>query len=179
MNRILPSSVSEAFEQYRQTYSLRGPSLEKKRFDDELTLIDASAGLLNISLAPIQNVLLGMAPKSSNEGKDAKFLWVILLNDLPIALENGSNRQCLSRGYLSHTNLTGGADAFAGGELWFQSRTTIIINGASSRYRPRGLEELELVGKSLKDCGYQVAHMGWNEDVWESERFLRGEPIWL
>ena len=151
LNRMLPLSVNEAFEMYKQTYSLRCPSLERKKFDDELVLIDESAGLLNISLAPMQKVPFAMAPKSMNEGKDTKFLWVILLNDLPIALENGSNRQCLSRGYLSHTNLTGGAEAFAGGELWFQSGSAIVINGASSRYRPRELGELELVGKSLKN----------------------------
>lgn len=176
---ISASSVNEAFEAYRETYPERPPSLAKLKYDDELHQITSADGLLELSLSPMTNVSLGPAPRNPNEAKDRKYLWVVANSNLPVSLENGPNRAFLSRKYLSHTNLTGGGPAHSGGELWFEAPTSIVINGGSSRYTPRGLDEVKEVAGALKACGYEVAHMGWDDEAWSSDRFLRGEPIWI
>jgi hypothetical protein len=105
-------------------------------------------------------------------------LWVIGPEKIPHALEFLPD-VAFHRGYLSHTNLTGGAPAHSGGELWFTTASSIVINGGSGRYPPRSPEELEAVAAAFKGVGFQVASMGWDEEINAPARYLRGTPNWL
>ncbi len=173
-----PPQMVFDFDSYRQKYSLRQPDLSKLRYKDELDLIGIGDGLSFFPPSmPVS--MFGPVPKFRNDGKERKYLWSVSPSNVPFALENGANRNKLSRGYLSHTNLTGGLPAFSGGEMWFIDDNTVVINGGSSRYLPRGVEELADVSLAMKACGFKVGHMGWNFGTKRFARFKRGEPTWV
>lgn len=171
--------VAAAFAEYRAAYDMRPPDLSRQVHDDEQRLIAEEEGLESFRIAPAEGLVTGPPPRSGDEGQERKFLWAVCAAHVPIALENGENRAVLGRGYLSHTNLTGGDAAYCGGELWFESETVVILNGGSSRYMPRDADELESVCMAMKACGYSVGHMGWDEGIGGFARYLRGEPLWV
>jgi len=172
-------TTTTAFQQYRNDFAARDPDLSRQRSGDELWAITEAEGLLELCVAPAPNVVTGCPPKARDESQDCKYLWAVGTDTVPYALEHGDNCNHLSRGYLSHTNLTGGKPAHAGGEMWFIDNTTLVFNGASSRYQPRGLQELDSLAKAFKQCAYKVAHMGWDDGCGRPARILRGEPEWI
>lgn len=129
-------------------------------------------------IPPVHGIIMGKVPTSRLDAK-AKYLWVVAMAGVPSALEIPQGGTKLSRGRLAHTNLTGGDEAHTAGELWFYDQTSIVINGGSSRYRPRNPEELESVARSFQAAGYKVASMGFDETG--PLRTLRKgeEPEWL
>lgn len=173
------TTTSLAFQQYRNDFAARDPDLSRQRSADELQAITKADGLLELSMAPAPNVITGYPPKACDESLDCKYLWVVCTDTVPYALELGDNRNFLRRGYLSHTNLTGGEPAHAGGEMWFINSETLVFNGASSRYQPRSPQELDSLARAFKQCAYKVAHMGWDEGCGKPARILRGEPEWI
>ena len=148
------------------------------KFSDEVRQIVAAEGLQSLGPAPNPSAKNGAAPTKSRESEDTKYLWVIAERDVPIALEQ-ENKAKLQRGYLSHTNLTGGADAHSGGELWFTEASVLILNGGSGRYTPRSEIELEEAALAFKAMGYKVASMGWDNETATPARYLRGSPTWM
>jgi hypothetical protein len=147
-------------------------------FEDELRQITLAEGFQSLTLAPNQAATIGVAPAKAKESEDTKYLWVIAADDVPLALER-NNTAKLQRGYLSHTNLTGGADAHSGGELWFTGASVLILNGGSGRYPPRSEAELEQVALAFKAMGYKVANIGWDSETDTPARYLRGDPKWV
>ena len=84
----------------------------------------------------------------------------------------------LQSGVCKHTNLTGGEEAHCGGEVWFVSGQRLIINGASGRYPPKGMPELEEIVSAFEAAGYEVWSMGWDPETDRPARILRGGPPW-
>ena len=69
-----------------------------------------------------------------------------------------------------HTNLTGGGEAYLGGELWFTSETSLYLSGGSGRYPPRDATQLEEATEVFRSFGYEVISLGWDH---EARRALR------
>ena len=80
---------------------------------------------------------------------------------------------------IKHTNLTGGAPAFASGELLFLSEYAVIINGRSRRYGPRSESEMISVAKAFKNSGYQVWSMGYDAEAGVPYPFNGVAPEWV
>jgi hypothetical protein len=175
----LELTVNNAFAAYRGTYPAREPDLTTRSNDDELRLLSAEEGLRELTIAPIQSPILGIPPSLQSAAGTNKYLWVVAVSAVPIAMEQPQAGVTLSRGCLSHTNLTGGTTAHCGGELWFADDSSVIINGGSGRYPPREAAELQKIATSFKAAGYRTASMGWNDETNRSYRTLRGEPQWI
>lgn len=172
--------ASACFEEHRIVHPARAPDNANKKYDDELRRIEQDEGILELSISPAKGIVTGCCPTSRQDAHEAnttKYLWVVAKINMPVALEHPANGTTLARGRLAHTNLTGGEDAHTAGELWFCDEGTIVINGGSSRYKPRSSEELMSMARSFKAAGYKVANMGWDETG--PVRFLRGQPEWL
>lgn len=173
------ATASPLFDSYRSRHGARPPNLDRQRYPDEVRLITATEGLVDLTTAPINTFHQGVPPGMQVTDSINKYLWVVGPNEVPIAIEGPRPTEQLARGYLSHTNLTGGGNAHCGGELWFIDDSTVIINGASSRYAPRGASELNEVALDFKASGYRTATMGWNDETGASNRYLRGDPQWV
>jgi hypothetical protein len=171
-------TIDGAFAKYRQSYSARSPDTSEVTYDDEDRQLTPAEGLQSFDVPPCKNIVLGVPPAKDGEAAGEKYLWAIMPKAIPFALELLPGI-VLKRGRLAHTNLTGGADAHCGGEVWFIDSERIVINGGSGRYRPRSSEELEAVARAFKESGYKVASMGWDFGVDAPARSVRGEIKWL
>jgi hypothetical protein len=103
-------------------------------------------------------------------------LWVVRLEDVVHARENCPFGKSLASGVIKHTNLTGGAEAYSGGELILLDQHTVVINGRSGRYGPKTKAELYGAARAFADSGYIVWYMGWDEDANRPAPFLGSRP---
>jgi len=174
-------SISDFFAHHRLAHGPQKPDLSKLQYCDELEQIGIEEGLFEFSSPPAEDITIGRAPGSwqDQEAAKTKYLWAVAKTGIPAALEIPVNGTHLMRGRLAHTNLTGGEEAHTAGELWFYDKNSIVINGGSSRYKPRSPEELTSVARAFKDAGYKVADMGWDEETDGPCRILRGDPKWI
>ena len=168
----MPTRVSDCCETHREHYPAREPNLAQSQDPDEQYQVGQSEGLFEFVFPPIDGITFGAPPSSDTDIHDcdrSKYLWVVALTTLPVALEHLTNGMALKRGRLTHTNITGGVDAHTAGELWFRDSRTVMINGASSRYTPRSPDELLSVAQAIKSAteaagyGVVVASLGWDE----------------
>lgn len=82
-----------------------------------------------------------------------RYLWVIDAKGLWIILESTPNLNS-ERGYVCHTNITGGEDALQGGELWFGEDNTVYINPKSGRYGNPSINQWIAVIEYFNYVGY-------------------------
>ena len=61
-----------------------------------------------------------------------------------------------------HTNLTGGGEAYVGGELWFASNDSLYVSGGSGRYPPIDSRQLEQAVGVFRHYGYEARSLGWD-----------------
>ena len=171
-------SADNPFKAYRERFSARPYLKERVSNDGELVRLEPTDGVQEFP--SIENPETGSPPSLGTEKGRNTYLWVVLPDSAPIILEDSPSSQNLQSKRITHTNLTGGADAHAGGELWFYGdSSTILFSGASGRYQPRNPEELTMVGAAFKACGYVVGSLGWDADRARPFRNLRGTPDWL
>jgi hypothetical protein len=174
----IPTSVQEAFAEYREKYPARAPDPEEITSADELRQLTEAEGLRNLTPPPCEGIILGHPPYEFGASTSEKYLWAIGMREVPYALELLPG-VAFVRGRLSHTNLTAGAHAHIAGELWFVEPSSIVLNGGSGRYPPRSPHELEAAALSFKVCGFRVASMGWDPETARPGRFVRGALDWL
>jgi hypothetical protein len=103
-------------------------------------------------------------------------LWVVRQDDVVHALEKCEFGLTLESKVIKHTNLTGGAAAYCGGELLFLNEKTVVINGCSGRYGPRSEEEMLLAAKAFSNSGYKVWHMGYDDEADRPIPFIGVKP---
>lgn len=167
------------FAAFRGTYPLREPVQACIRNDGELVQLTRAEGMLQFP-EDVTNVAVELSsiPRSySDRGK--LYLWVVAANDVPFALESVAFGQTLETGKIKHTNLTGGAKAHCGGELWFVSQDELLLSASSGRYGPQSEQEMANVVEAFKNEGFQVASLGFDEDTGEPCTVLVGEPKWI
>ena len=153
------SSASPIFDQYREKFEARPPNLANQIHDDEISDLRAGIEVQSFPVAPM--------PTEVSLGQDfsdltKKYLWLVGLSDIPFARENGDLGKLTKRGYLAHTNLSGGDLAHCGGELWCAGPNRLLVNGKSGRYRPRTASELDEIVTCFRLAGYLVASSGWD-----------------
>jgi hypothetical protein len=87
----------------------------------------------------------------------------------PGMISDGLLEQCdfgktLETGMIKHTNLTGGAPAYSGGEFVMLG-DIMVVSGSSGRYGPRSADEMCDVAQAFSCAGYSVWHMGYDPDA--------------
>jgi hypothetical protein len=177
MDQQNPQTVSNSFLQYRTQHPTQAPNLTRQQHEDELWDLSPHADVYALDLANTQHMTVGTPPTATQRG-DHAHLWVITADDVLVALEAGEAGRSTTRGRLSHTNLTGGRPAHAGGEMWYHSPTQLWLTGGSSRYAPRSARELEDIARALEACGYEVFSCGWDEQIGGPMRFFRALAPW-
>ncbi len=143
----------------------------------ELRLLTAAEGVLRLNSPPAEAVIRA-SPVSSSDARHGKHLWVFFDSAIPYVLEAApSASPALASGVAKHTNLTGGAPASSGGELWVDpaNANLLYVNGASGRYGPTTLAQLEEVVGVFQERGFEVVSFGWDDDVGKPARVLRHE----
>ena len=118
-----------------------------------------------------------MRPAPTPGTRENCYLWVILPESVPVVLETGENVQPppLSMGMAKHTNLTGGAPACCGGELWLDAVDVgrLHMTGGSGRYGARTPEQLADAVHVFVQFGYAVRSAGWSDENDCPERVFR------
>lgn len=174
------SLTKKAFDQFRANLGQpRLAPLELIANSDQVKQMTANDGLCSwkdgtaTARPPSQPPLLdGLQIRAAR-------LWVVRQDDVVHAEEHGTFGAGLESGSIKHTNLTGGAAAFSGGELLFLDDDTIIVNGCSGRYGPRSKDELNLVVQAFLKSGYGVWSMGFDEETNKPARFIGAFPEWV
>ena len=72
-----------------------------------------------------------------------------------------------------HTNLTGGKNAYIGGELWFETTGSLYISGGSGRYPPIDQNQLDHFVQIIRDLGYNVTSLGWDIETGRANRYRK------
>lgn len=163
---------------FRTKYPLRPPRAEAIRHSDELRQIAPEEGLEEFNLTLGTRAEKSPLPHSTPRGNT--YLWVIGKNSIPAALETAEIGKSLHTGIIKHTNLTGGAEAHCGGEVWFIEEGVVVLGGSSGRYGPGHFDEQQIIdaGRVFKEQGYRVAVLGMDETGYPAT-LLVGEPQWL
>ena len=107
----------------RGTGVLRDPARSLLKNED--VLIDAKHGLQSRTTSRFDDVTTG-----SHGAPESKYLWTIDERGLNVALEKTPFPT--PRGNIVHTNLS--RRASIGGEAWFESTDTVVINAGSGRF---------------------------------------------
>lgn len=165
-------------ESYRKHHSSRHPDLNRMKNEDERLLFNDEGLVGRLEEAPAEIWAEGAPSRKRNDQGLRKFLWVVVDTDVPYAEEGGPLSAHVSRGYLSHTNLTGGGAAYCGGELWFRDARQVWVTGGSSRYAPRTAAELDAVVIGFVAAGFAVCSCGWDDETLSPARFFRGGETW-
>jgi len=166
--------ASPLFDEYRGTHQTQTPDLSRQRFEDEIESLAHHSDFQDLLVAPIKlRESINFAASQEQLLDDEKYLWVIGKDYVKIALECGDAGRNTKRNRLSHTNFTGGDDAYAGGELWLKDERALWVNGGSSRYQPRSEDELNQIINSFERSGYHVESAGWDSGISSPARFVR------
>jgi len=98
--------------------------------------------------------------------RDGLHLWVIVPEAVRVLLESAPtvHPPPLSLGVAKHTNLTGGAPACCGGELWLDAvdPQRIYANGGSGRFTAKSPAHLEDAMSVIESLGFNVVSAGWD-----------------
>ena len=162
------------FSDVKKKYALKEPDASKINSTEELMLLEARDGVRELDTPPTSDIVLSDIPRRADEHYDKKYLWVLNTEKMPYILEFCEACKGTARGKASHTNLTGGAKSYCGGELWFGSNSSLFINGGSGRYPPETPEQLEMISKALRSAGYEVINFGWDIELDKPSRYYRG-----
>lgn len=167
-------ALTDALASYRQTWSERPFHAERVAGQDEKRDVTAHEDISSFRAAPAAPWTPGIPPLNAPGDGEQKFIWVIRTDAVPYACERCPIGNTIEgRGKLAHTNLTGGGDAYCGGELWFQTERKIWLTGGSGRYPPRSAEELEAVVSAFRAAGYEVTCPGWSSQMGHPVRYFR------
>jgi hypothetical protein len=188
---LVMTKASPCFDPYRILYPAREADLSRQTHPDETDDLSTDPAVFSLPVAPLgEAIQYTTSATEMSEPDDAewltshsinKYLWLVRPDDVKVASEDGPLGKSTGRGRLAHTNLCGNTPAHCGGELWFHDERSVYINGASSRFMPRGKDELEEVVQALVTAGYRVCSFGWNPDhgVGSPKRVIRkADVVW-
>lgn len=163
---------------FREMYPARAPRANAIKNDEELRLLTRDEGLDYFDISLGARAKKGSIP--TTYPTENPYLWVIGKEAMPAAIETLEIGLQLESKIIKHTNLTGGADAHCGGEVWFIDDKTIVISGSSGRYGPdrNDGQKLADAAEVFKEQGYTVAHLGMDETGCPAT-LLVGEPQWI
>ena len=154
---------------FQQKYGPRDPALPG--LAHELLLLSADHGVRALQKAPVDSVSFGRPPRSREDKGESRYLWVIDDQGIPYIMEQPL--KYLGGRVPKHTNLTGGAVAYLGGEIWFNTSINLVLSGGSGRYPPLHETQLNDAAQVFESYGYQVVSLGWNAETDKAERIYR------
>lgn len=161
------SAYTQALNCFRSTYKLRRPEISPS--ERETVQLDLDSGLRLLEPAPACDILYG-TPPSTRANKANTYLWVIDSTGIPYILEVPI--PAISSHLPKHSNLTGGGEAYLGGEMWFASTVALYISGGSGRYPPVTEAQLEEATHVIEALGYEVTSLGWDDATGKAKRSL-------
>ena len=164
--------VTPELQEFRDMYSERSP----QRHSEPITLVklEERHGVRLLQRAPASGVQFGMPPSAIGQGSK-RYLWVIDRVGIPYIIEQPLSD--IGNGLPKHTNLTGGEDAYLGGELWFTDNSSLFLSGGSGRYPPINLYQLSDAVRVFESYRYRVTSLGWNEETNEAARRYNGGEL--
>ena len=159
--------TNASFARYRSAHQPeQSMNPDARRYQGDADQMEAGDGLAHWVDGPIEAP--GLEPADRPElldSSDGLRLWVVTPNHVLHAAESCEFGRRRGAGAAKHSNLTGGGEAFAGGELMFLDPATIAITGSSGRYRLRAAEEMTAIERAFAESGYNVWSMGYNQDT--------------
>jgi hypothetical protein len=116
--------------------------------------------ILHVSTSNINHKVITLPPeKIQNELPfEGKYLWVIDRRGLRLLLESTPNPDS-KRGFVCHTNITGGEPAAQGGELWFGTDNKDYLNTKSGRYGATSLAQAAALLRYFQSLGFDVVQL--------------------
>lgn len=162
--------AAQALDEFRSRHTPRHP--RSTSIPEEEQQLSTQDGLRHLSPAPVTDVLFGKPPVSLEDPGQHRYLWVIDASGVPYIGEIPIPAIGMKP---KHTNLTGGQEAYLGGEMWFASSDALYISGGSGRYPPQDSRQLEEAGEVLELFDYSVTSLGWDDGTGTAKRFLE-EP---
>jgi hypothetical protein len=102
------------------------------------------------------DLLISDCPKYRDLFINKKYLWVIGVFGLRMIRELTRNEARKGKKYVCHTNLTGGLEAYQGGEVWFCEDGRVGINYFSDRYGATSIIQWNAVINHFKSVGYDL-----------------------
>jgi hypothetical protein len=144
-----------------QLLDLLGPAVlpfERRGFDRDILEgedVNYAERLYDATDDGLPEQAVCVPPKSILENpKYGRYLWVITANGMHIILEATPNPNA-ARKVVCHSNITGGAPALQGGELWFGTDNKVYINYRSGRYGAINEAQMEAVVAYFGYVGYE------------------------
>jgi hypothetical protein len=170
-----------AFDKFRGKYSpARAPNTGMIRNSDEVIQMTAEDGLEQWSDGvATTSAAVPLTPKIDDTLLSGLKLWAVRATDVVHAHEKCAFGKTLETQVIKHTNLTGGDDAYCGGELLFLSDSTIVVNGYSGRYGPKSEREMEDVALAFRQSGFNVWSSGYDEESGKPYSFIGVDPVWV
>jgi hypothetical protein len=174
----------EAFDIFREQYGpARLPVKERIRNEDEVKQMTSEDGLIVLDDGPVDTARDAEPPSSTPTITEAdlnsKQLWTVREDDVVYAEELCPFGKTLETRVIKHTNLTGGRPAYAGGELLWRDRQTLIVNGQSGRYGIRSSDEMTAISVAFRKSGYHVWSMGYDIEADLPFPFVGVAPQWI
>lgn len=168
-------------DEFGRKYPPHPPELNQdQNTPSQLERLNLQTGLMILDVPPAVDVFFTDPPTYEKAHSNvALYLWVIC-PDIPgvlIANEKAPRAINPDRTRVCHTNLTGGADASGGGEMWFQDANTLLLNGCSGRYRLRCKGALDEAARVFARYGYKVGHMGMSKGTGKPRKCARPKDI--
>lgn len=176
----MPQTLTRpAFDEYRKSRTVQAMSAEVKRYAGDTDRMTVDDGLASWTDGVATSTTSRPTAPQVGPKPDGMHLWIVSADDVVHAAETcefGAGREF---GKIKHSNLTGGADAFSGGELVFIDDQTLVLNGCSGRYRIRSEAEMSALASAFRRSGYRVWSMGWSTDTDRPAMFGLQDPEWV
>ncbi len=158
--------------------SPRPPRMTTFKSEDELRPMQVTDGLKLIpEYASSAELAEAAPPQVSAEMKKAAHLWVVREEDAVHAPEYCKFGAGLAEGRIKHTNLTGGAPAYSGGELIWLGEREVLVNGCSGRYGPTNAAEMAAAAQAFANAGHRCWSTGYDEGSGYCFRFGASVPF--
>lgn len=153
--------------EFRKGYPLRAMKRQPAN-DDELKQMHSIDGMLDLEACGLSQLEAsgGVAepPSLREQASEGRFLWAVRSMDAPVALEECAWGHGLETKRIKHSNLTSGAPAHSGGELWVIQHQGVLVNANSGRYGADTPKELGAFVEALRELGFRAASMGFDLD---------------
>ena len=153
-------TATEELQEFWERYSERPKSTRIRYYPHTLIKLGERHGLRRLQPPPAYDIQFGAPPTLSGECGSNRYLWIIDRRGIPYIIERPL--PYLGGVEPKHTNLTGGEDAYLGGELWFSDSSSLFLSGGSGRYPPIDANQLSDAVKVFESYRYRVISLGWN-----------------
>ncbi len=164
---VSASIVTQELEEFWERHSERPRTSRIDYRPHELLKLSERQGVRQLQPSPASDVHFGAPPTMRGERGSNRYLWVIDRQGIPYIIE----RPLADIGDFDpkHTNLTGGGNAYLGGELWFSNDSHLFMSGGSGRYPPIDANQLSDAVRVFESYHYRVTSLGWdfkNDRAW-------------